>query len=81
LEQWARFWYTWVGSAFLNSYLDVIAPAKLLPQDPEQLQALLDAYLLEKAIYEIGYELNNRPAWLGVPLQGIIQLMQQSAWD
>jgi maltose alpha-D-glucosyltransferase/alpha-amylase len=79
LDQWARFWYTWAASAFLNSYLDAIAPAKLLPQDPEQLQVLLDAYLLEKAIYEIGYELNNRPAWLRVPLQGIIQLMQQSS--
>jgi len=48
----------------------------LLPDDPEQLRILLDVYLLEKAIYEIGYELNNRPDWLKVTLQGILQLLK-----
>jgi maltose alpha-D-glucosyltransferase/alpha-amylase len=36
---------------------------------------LLDALLLEKAIYELGYELNNRPEWVKIPLQGIQQLL------
>jgi maltose alpha-D-glucosyltransferase/alpha-amylase len=39
---------------------------------------LLDVFLLEKAIYELGYELNNRPEWLEVPLQGILQLSATS---
>ena len=52
--------------------------ARLLPQDPEQLRTLLDAYLLEKAVNEIGYELNNRPDWVQVPLQGILQLIEAS---
>ena len=51
---------------------------QLLPKDPEQLRILFDAYVLEKAIYEIGYELNNRPDWLKVPLEGILQLMKAS---
>jgi maltose alpha-D-glucosyltransferase/alpha-amylase len=76
LEQWARFWYVWVSSSFLTSYLNGVEQAQLLPDDPEPLGILLDAYLLEKAIYEIGYELNNRPDWLKVPLQGILQLMK-----
>jgi maltose alpha-D-glucosyltransferase / alpha-amylase len=76
LEHWAQFWYIWVSSSFLTSYLDGVEQARLLPEDPEQLRALLDAYLLEKAVYEIGYELNNRPDWLKVPLQGILQLMK-----
>ncbi|HEU65950.1 MAG TPA: maltose alpha-D-glucosyltransferase [Chloroflexi bacterium] len=76
LEHWAQFWYVWVSSSFLMSYLDGIEQAQLLPDDPEQLRILLDAYLLEKAIYEIGYELNNRPDWLEVPLQGILQLLK-----
>jgi len=76
LEHWAQFWYVWVSSSFLMSYLNGIEQAQLLPDDPEQLRILLDAYLLEKAVYEVGYELNNRPHWLKVTLQGILQLLK-----
>ncbi|HTY82241.1 MAG TPA: maltose alpha-D-glucosyltransferase, partial [Dehalococcoidales bacterium] len=68
LQNWANYWYTWVSAAFLKSYFDNIKGARLLPEDPAHLQILLDAFLMEKAVYEIGYELNNRPAWLNVPL-------------
>jgi maltose alpha-D-glucosyltransferase/alpha-amylase len=76
LEQWGLYWYTWVSSAFIGSYLDLVRPTGLLPDDSDQLKILLDAYLLEKAIYEIGYELNNRPEWVRVPLDGILRLME-----
>ncbi len=76
LEHWAQFWYVWVSSSFLMSYLNGVEQAQLLPDDPDQLRILLDAYLLEKAIYEIGYELNNRPDWVKVPLQGILRLLK-----
>jgi maltose alpha-D-glucosyltransferase/alpha-amylase len=76
LERWAQFWYVWVSSSFLKSYLQGVEQTELLPDDPEQLRILLDVYLLEKAIYEIGYELNNRPHWLKVTLQGILQLLK-----
>jgi len=76
LEHWAQFWYVWASSSFLMSYLNGIEQVQLLPDDPEQLRILLDAYLLEKAVYEIGYELNNRPDWLKVTLQGILQLLK-----
>jgi len=76
LQHWAQYWYVWVSVAFLTSYLDVVRSVGLLPENPEHLRILLDAYILEKAIYEIGYELNNRPDWLKVPLQGILQLME-----
>jgi maltose alpha-D-glucosyltransferase/alpha-amylase len=78
LAHWAQYWYIWVSAAFLKSYLSGVRQARLLPEDPEQLRILLDAYLLEKALYEIGYELNNRPDWLEVPLQGILQLIETS---
>jgi maltose alpha-D-glucosyltransferase / alpha-amylase len=45
----------------------------LLP-GTEETQKLLDAYLLEKALYELLYELNNRPAWLHIPIAGILSL-------
>jgi maltose alpha-D-glucosyltransferase/alpha-amylase len=76
LERWAQFWYVWVSSSFLKSYLEGVEQTELIPDDPEQLRILLDVYLLEKAIYEIGYELNNRPHWLKVTLQGILQLLK-----
>ena len=79
LQQWTQYWYVWVSTAFLASYLEAVKPGKLLPDEPEHLKTFLDAYLLEKGIYEIGYELNNRPDWLGVPLQGILDLMAASS--
>ncbi len=76
LHQWAQYWYTWVSVVFLNTYLDITRQAGLIPEDPEQLKILLDAFLLEKAIYEVNYELNNRPDWIMVPLQGILQMLE-----
>jgi maltose alpha-D-glucosyltransferase/alpha-amylase len=76
LQNWVQYWYVWVSVAFLTSYLDIVKPVGLLPENPEHLRILLDAYILEKAIYEIGYELNNRPDWVKVPLKGILQLME-----
>jgi maltose alpha-D-glucosyltransferase / alpha-amylase len=75
LEPWAHFWYTWVSVAFLKAYLSAAKEEAFLPRDPMELQVLLDAYLLGKAIYEVGYELNNRPDWVKVPLQGLLQLL------
>ncbi len=76
LEPWARFWHLWVSAAFLKSYLQVATQAPFLPETPEQLSILLDACLLEKAVYELGYELNNRPEWVPIPLKGILELLQ-----
>ncbi len=76
LKYWAQFWYVWVSVVFLNTYLDIIKKTGLLPEDSEQLKILLDAFLLDKALYEVGYELNNRPDWVNIPLQGIIQMLE-----
>jgi maltose alpha-D-glucosyltransferase/alpha-amylase len=51
----------------------------VLPTDPEELWRLLDAYVLEKAVYELGYELSNRPDWVAIPLRGILQLLEDEA--
>jgi maltose alpha-D-glucosyltransferase/alpha-amylase len=76
LEPWAQAWYVWVSAGFLQTYLAYAGAASVLPPTREERQVLLDAYLLEKAVYELGYELNNRPDWIRIPLQGIRQL-----WD
>ncbi|HUX86545.1 MAG TPA: putative maltokinase, partial [Chloroflexota bacterium] len=74
-EPWVRFWHTWVSAAFLKSYLATSDGAPFIPANHDELAILLDAFLMEKAIYELGYELNNRPAWVKIPLGGIVQLL------
>jgi maltose alpha-D-glucosyltransferase/alpha-amylase len=76
LETWARYWHLWVSVAYLQTYLQVADGAPFIPADRKELKALLDAYLLSKAVYELGYELNNRPHWVAIPLQGILQTAQ-----
>jgi maltose alpha-D-glucosyltransferase/alpha-amylase len=48
----------------------------VLPSAAEDVAAMLDGYLLQKALYEIQYEMNNRPDWLIVPLRGIMQVLE-----
>jgi maltose alpha-D-glucosyltransferase/alpha-amylase len=79
LESWAGFWYTWVSAAFLKAYLETAATGTFLPASRQEFKLLLDTYLLEKAIYELGYELNHRPDWVRIPLQGILQLLEHPA--
>jgi maltose alpha-D-glucosyltransferase/alpha-amylase len=74
LEQWAVFWEKWISAAFLGAYRQTAAQAPLLPPKPEHLQTLLEAFLLDKALYELSSELNNRPAWVRIPLHGILGL-------
>jgi maltose alpha-D-glucosyltransferase/alpha-amylase len=75
LEAWGRHWCDGVSAAFLGAYLDASAGAPWIPEDPEELAILLDTSLLEKALYELGYELNNRPLWVPVALSGLNALV------
>jgi maltose alpha-D-glucosyltransferase/alpha-amylase len=76
LEHWAEFWQRWVGAEFLKSYLREAAEGRFVPGSRGELRVLLGALLLEKAVYELSYELNNRPEWVEIPLRGIRQLME-----
>jgi maltose alpha-D-glucosyltransferase / alpha-amylase len=78
-ETWAQFWQRWVAGAFLGAYLETAGNARFLPKAREELELLLNVFLLEKAIYELGYELNNRPDWVRVPVRGIAQLVQATS--
>jgi maltose alpha-D-glucosyltransferase/alpha-amylase len=74
MEPWARFWVTWSSWAFLGAYIETANGSPHLPKDREELRILLDAFSLEKAVYELGYELDNRPDWLFIPVHGISRL-------
>jgi len=78
LESWADLWYRQMSSVFLQSYLTTTTGAAFLPQNNEDLPILLEAYLLDKAVYEIGYELNNRPGWVVIPIRGIQHILKSS---
>jgi maltose alpha-D-glucosyltransferase / alpha-amylase len=75
LERWADLWYRQMSAIFLESYLQTTAGATFLPQQQSNLQVLLEAYLLDKAVYEVGYELNHRPDWVVIPIRGIKHLL------
>ncbi|HEY4640511.1 MAG TPA: maltose alpha-D-glucosyltransferase [Thermoanaerobaculia bacterium] len=75
VESGANFWYRWVSAAFLRAYLAESGNAAHLPQSRGELQVLLDAHLLEKSLYEIAYEMNNRPDWVRIPLRGVLELL------
>jgi maltose alpha-D-glucosyltransferase/alpha-amylase len=76
MEPWAHHWYVGVSAAFLRGYLEKGAVGAFLPRREEDVEDLLTVYLLGKAMYELSYELNNRPSWVGLPLAGIRQLLE-----
>ena len=75
LEIYADLWYKCVAGAFLASYLKTVKGSPIIPEDENHLEILLNTFLLEKAIYELGYEINNRPEWIIIPLKGIKHLL------
>jgi maltose alpha-D-glucosyltransferase/alpha-amylase len=75
LAPWLEFWYEETSKKFVTSYLSTAAGASFIPDDPEQVDTLIDLFTIEKAIYETEYELNNRPDWLTIPLNGLKKLM------
>jgi maltose alpha-D-glucosyltransferase/alpha-amylase len=76
LQTLANDWYRTVSTAYLDAYYATSGEANYLPAASEDRQALLDLFLLEKAVYEVAYELNSRPGWLGVPLGGVLERLE-----
>jgi maltose alpha-D-glucosyltransferase / alpha-amylase len=74
LEPWARLWEQSVSSAFLRTYCEFAKGVPVVPSEPLLFQQLLEAYVIDKALYELAYELNNRPNWVLIPLTGILGL-------
>jgi trehalose synthase-fused probable maltokinase len=75
LNAWAEVWAKWVSDRYLEEYLKVAGGAAFLPPTHGEIMALLELHVLEKAVYELGYELNNRPNWVAIPLEGIAKTL------
>jgi trehalose synthase-fused probable maltokinase len=69
-------WEDRARRAFLDAYVETVDPS-LLPPSDEATQKLLAMFELEKAVYELRYELNNRPDWVGIPAAGIARLLEE----
>ena len=78
LEPWADLWPDRMAAAFLEAYLQATPNAFFVPSQKEW-ELLLRVFLMEKAVYELGYELNMRPDWVHIPMQGILRLVKTRA--
>ncbi len=76
LEPWIDLWFYCMASTFLKSYIGASEAGGYNPHETEDFSVLLNAFLLEKAVYELGYELNNRPDWIKIPIKGISNLLK-----
>jgi maltose alpha-D-glucosyltransferase/alpha-amylase len=76
MHAWARFWVDCVSAAFLKSYLSTAGSASFVPQTQDDLEIQLTTMLLEKALYELRYELNMWPDWVRIPLRGILDIVK-----
>ncbi|MEO6166379.1 MAG: putative maltokinase [Chitinophagales bacterium] len=77
IENAAQHWYKVISEAYLQQYYDTIGTGNLLSNDKSEQVFLLQTHLLEKAIYELGYEFNGRPTWVKIPLKGIEQVLNE----
>ena len=74
LEPWARLWERAVTAEFLKAYREAVGGSPIVPSEPRAFRSLLEAFVLDKALYELNYEFNNRPSWVRIPLHGILSL-------
>jgi maltose alpha-D-glucosyltransferase/alpha-amylase len=79
LEPWARLWYLTVGSSFLHAYLAEVTGADFLPEARSEVELLLDIFLLDKSVHEVGHELELRIDWLEIPMRSLVQLLEAPA--
>ena len=63
---------------FMKAYLETVKGTRIVPEDKESLDVLMETFLLEKAVYELNYELNNRPDWVIIPIRGIKTIMEKN---
>ena len=81
MARWMHSWFAWTSVSFLAAYLRTAGDAHFVPKPLEQLEALLECCLLEKAMYELRYELNNRPNWVYLPLAALEELLDHAGHD
>ncbi|HET7270209.1 MAG TPA: hypothetical protein VFI90_03900, partial [Rubrobacter sp.] len=75
LEPWASLWEERTRQVFIEGYTEGARGAASYPENEEHARTLIELFIIEKALYEIRYELDNRPDWVGIPIGGILDLL------
>ncbi|MHB1245327.1 MAG: maltose alpha-D-glucosyltransferase [Sulfuriferula sp.] len=76
LEPYVRAWEAEAARVFLEAYQEAVRGTNLYANS-QSLRSLLDLFLLEKAFYELRYELDHRPDWVSIPMHGILELLDR----
>jgi maltose alpha-D-glucosyltransferase/alpha-amylase len=71
-------WYHYMSGFFMRAYLKKVDGSAFVPKSSDDLHILMQTFLLQKAVYELNYEINNRPTWVLVPLRGIKSIIVAS---
>lgn len=77
LIPFVELWYHYMSGFFTKAYLETVKGQPFIPENHDDLELMMKTYLLEKSIYELNYELNNRPEWVIIPLRGIKAVMEK----
>ncbi len=75
MEPWARLWQLWTSWEFLNTYLHAAEGTRFVSKDRDEPKAPLDAFMIARTVCKLGYELDYRADWIGIPLHGIEQIL------
>jgi len=78
LLPWRKVWLASVSNIFLSGYVQTAGAAPFIPDSEASATKLLHGFLLEKAFYELNYELNNRPDWIDIPITGILEMIENA---
>jgi maltose alpha-D-glucosyltransferase/alpha-amylase len=77
LEEWKQIWHTTAAEAFLSSYRATVGDDPIIPRREQDFQRMLDILLVSKAVYDIGYEIDNRPDWLPIALRTLLEVWKR----
>ncbi len=75
LGEWAELWRGRARDAFIAGYADGARDSLIYPESEDDAKSLIELFTIEKALYEIRYELDNRPEWVGIPVRGVLDLL------
>ncbi len=81
LEEWAEAWHYYISRLYLKGYYDKAGNSDFMPKDPEDFKILMHTFLLEKALFELNYEIKNRPEWTIIPIRGIKAIIDYQKTD